>query len=61
MLTLITEAGEALNSSSYPVPLTQQVLHEICTTYDYDATTEVFATYIISGGDGEQQYAVAFW
>ncbi|MGV9670246.1 MULTISPECIES: threonine/serine ThrE exporter family protein [unclassified Gordonia (in: high G+C Gram-positive bacteria)] len=48
MLSLITEVGEALNSSSYPVPLTQQVLHEICTTYDYDATTEVFATYIIA-------------
>ncbi|WP_237018637.1 threonine/serine exporter family protein [Gordonia zhenghanii] len=47
MLTLVTEVGNALNRSSYPVPRTTQVLQEICAAYDTDIAAQVFANYLI--------------
>ncbi|WP_454163852.1 threonine/serine ThrE exporter family protein [Gordonia iterans] len=48
MLALITAVGVALNRPSYPVTETAKVLREICRAYDFDATAQVFATYIVT-------------
>lgn len=59
MLTLVADVGEALNRSSYPVPMTQQVIREICEAYDYDISAEVFATYLIALDKKQGKVAVA--
>ncbi len=48
MLALITSVGVALNRSSYPVTQTTMVLRKICEAYHFDATAQVFSTYIVS-------------
>lgn len=48
MLELITSVGVALNRSSYPVTQTTMVLRQICEAYQFDATAQVFSTYIVS-------------
>ncbi|MCK0438707.1 threonine/serine exporter family protein [Gordonia alkaliphila] len=48
LLTLVAHVSEALNRSSYPVPLTNAVIHDICRAYHGAIETEVFATYIIA-------------
>lgn len=47
-LTLITEIGDALNRSSYPVPLVRQTLTEISEVYRREIRTVVFATYLVA-------------
>ena len=59
MLALIAEVGEALNRSSYPVPLTKQVIQDITSAYEDDISTEVFATYIIALDRANGKVAVA--
>lgn len=59
MLTLVADVGEALNRSSYPVPMTQKVIREICEAYDYDISAEVFATYLIALDPKRGRVAVA--